>query len=70
LENDKLIDGQGLDVSGVGDAAYGVFDGANATVSFYKGGAYASIGVGSSQIGTSPQKDHVLALARLAASRI
>lgn len=70
LDNDKLIDRQGVEVSGVGDAAYGVFDGGNATVSFYKGAAYASIGLGSSQIGESPQKDHAIALARMAAGRI
>lgn len=70
LDNDKFIDRQGVDVSGVGDAAYGVFDGGNATVSFYRGGAYASIGLGSSQIGASPQRDHAIALARMAAGRI
>jgi hypothetical protein len=70
LDDDKRIDSQGVDVSGVGDAAYGVFDGGNATVSFYKGGTYASIGLGSSQIGAFPQKDHAIALAKMAASRI
>lgn len=66
----QLVDRQGVDVGGLGDAAYGVFNGGNATVSFSKGDAYASIGLGSSQIGASPQKDHAIALAKTAASRI
>ncbi len=70
MDNDKIIDRQGVEVNGVGDAAYGVFDGGNATVSFYKGGTYASIGLTTNQIGASPQKDHAIALARMAASRI
>jgi hypothetical protein len=70
LANDKVVDRQGVDVAGVGDAAYGVFDGGNATVSFYKGESYASIGLGSSQIGASPQKDHAIALAKTAAGRM
>lgn len=70
LATDKVIDRQGVDVAGVGDAAYGVFDGGNATVSFYKGDTYASIGLGSNQIGALPQRDHAIALAKTAAGRL
>ena len=70
LANDKVIDRQGTDIAGVGDAAYGVFDGGNATVSFYKGDTYASIGLGSGQLEASPQKDHAIALAKTAAGRL
>ncbi|MDQ6837147.1 MAG: DUF3558 domain-containing protein [Actinomycetota bacterium] len=70
LENDKVIDRQGVDVAGVADAAYGVFDGGNATVSFSKGDTYVSIGLGSSLIGAIPQRDHAIALAKTAAGRV
>ena len=70
LADDKIVDRQGVDLAGVGDAAYGVFNAGNATVSFYRGDTYASILLSFPETGASAHKDQTIALAKSAAGRI
>jgi hypothetical protein len=61
--------GQLVDISGVGDAAFGTFHGPAAGIDFYKGDTFVAVVLVTGQA-SAPPKDLAIALAKTAASRI
>jgi hypothetical protein len=61
--------GQLVDISGVGDAAFGTFNGPAASIEFYKGDTFVAVVLITARA-TAPPKDQAIALAKTAASRI
>ena len=61
--------GSAVDVVGVGDAAFGQFDGPIATVEFYKGNTLLALSLNVDGA-SAPPKDQAITLAKRAASRL